>query len=308
MLRLQRLTLRLLGFELASVAALTALLAGAALFVAARLDQVGLTADCLVEPDHAYPVHCQALVDRFSVIARAEAGPVIVAALALPYLTGLFLGVPVVAREVETGTARLAWSLAPSRLRWYVGRLIPVLLAIATLTFAQGVAVDRLYAATWVGVDPSNSFESFGQRGIILMASGIVAGAAAVAMGALLGRVLPALLLAGVVAIGTALAVSTIHAEFTATEAVLIDAELFSSGDRLIEEYFRLPDGRLVTTPELQTIDPNAGSSTSYPRVALVIKGERYRAVEAREAITLMLPALVLLTLAAFVVRRRRPE
>ena len=35
-----------------------------------------------------------------------------------PLVAGLLAGGPIVARELESGTARLAWSLGPSRLRW----------------------------------------------------------------------------------------------------------------------------------------------------------------------------------------------
>ena len=39
-----------------------------------------------------------------------------------PIIGGFLVGGPIVAKELETGTARLAWSLGPSRLRWFAGR------------------------------------------------------------------------------------------------------------------------------------------------------------------------------------------
>ena len=47
--------------------------------------------------------------------------------LLVTYAIGLFLGVPVIARELERGTVRLAWWLTPSRWRWYLARLLPIL-------------------------------------------------------------------------------------------------------------------------------------------------------------------------------------
>ncbi|HEX5440190.1 MAG TPA: hypothetical protein VFW76_04860, partial [Ktedonobacterales bacterium] len=38
--------------------------------------------------------------------------------LALPLLVGMFLGAPLVARELETGTFRLIWTQSVTRLRW----------------------------------------------------------------------------------------------------------------------------------------------------------------------------------------------
>ena len=46
-----------------------------------------------------------------------------VGVLAAPILMGLFLGVPLVARELESRTAPLAWSLSRSRRRWRGFRL-----------------------------------------------------------------------------------------------------------------------------------------------------------------------------------------
>ena len=43
-----------------------------------------------------------------------------------PFAVGLFLGVPVVAREVEGRTAPIAWTLSRSRLRWLLQRVIPL--------------------------------------------------------------------------------------------------------------------------------------------------------------------------------------
>jgi hypothetical protein len=47
--------------------------------------------------------------------------------------------------------------------------------------------------------------------------------------------------------------------------------------------------------------------NVTYPTVNLVIPGERYRFVEAREALALAGAAIVALLLAAGVVSRRRP-
>ena len=61
-----------------------------------------------------------------------------------PIVAGLLAGGPIVARELENGTARLAWSLGPSRLRWFVQRAGPIILMVAA-AFAglAGVTVVR---------------------------------------------------------------------------------------------------------------------------------------------------------------------
>src|SRR5947207_8269328 len=58
-----------------------------------------------------------------------------VALQAVPPLIGAFAGAPVLARELETGTFRYAWTQAFGRWRWAVAKL--VLLAVAVAAAAE---------------------------------------------------------------------------------------------------------------------------------------------------------------------------
>jgi hypothetical protein len=44
----------------------------------------------------------------------------------IPVLAGMFVGAPLVAREAEHGTARLAWTQAASRTRWLLAQVVPI--------------------------------------------------------------------------------------------------------------------------------------------------------------------------------------
>jgi hypothetical protein len=78
--------------------------------------------------------------------------------------------------------------------------------------------------------------------------------------------------------------------------------------DFFIETRYRLADGRLVTYTELVAIDPAVQMGEfNYPSLSLIIPGERYRFVEAREALGDMAVGVVFLAGAAVVVLRRRP-
>ena len=71
-------------------------------------------ARCLVDDQSSFNSACQTgIFPWLSKIARLSAGLVPI----FPVVAGLLAGGPIVARELETGTARLAWSLGPSRLR-----------------------------------------------------------------------------------------------------------------------------------------------------------------------------------------------
>ena len=60
-----------------------------------------------------------------------------------PALLGAFLGAPLVARELEAGTYRLAWTQSVSRRRWLASKLT---LTVGAAAFALGAAS---LAVTW---------------------------------------------------------------------------------------------------------------------------------------------------------------
>jgi hypothetical protein len=305
-----RLTFRMHRFELIAIAIATVVLVAAAFVVAAHLNAVGYGPCADFTAFH--PVECEALGRAFYGIQEREVGPVLGFMALLPYAAGLFLGGPLIAREIERGTTRLAWSIAPSRFRWFLARMLPVVAAVLGLTFVAGVAVDQLIAARSPGVDIANSFDGFGTRGVLVAITALVMTAGAIGLGAVIGRVLPTIILALILgSLGLAL-VARVHERFTATEAIPVDEAHVGPGDRYVDQFFRLPDGRLVGWNELAEIDPEVmmsdeGPMSRYPIVNLVIPGERYRSIEAREALALGGIALVMLSGTAVIVQRRRP-
>jgi hypothetical protein len=122
--------------------------------------------------------------------------------LAGPVLFGSVLGIGVVAGEVEHGTARIAWALTGSRLRWLWLRSWPVALIGVVAALVLGAATARLMDLT----APSDVFMPQ-MRGPIVTLHFLVALAMAVLVGAVIRRVLPGLLVA--IALITALLVGT---------------------------------------------------------------------------------------------------
>ena len=146
--------------------------------------------------DGPVPANCESLGQKWYQIQESQASPIFGFMAILPFVTGVFLGGPLIAREIERGTTRLAWSIAPSRLRWYLSRMLPIVVAVVAITFAAGLATDRLTAAISPNVDIANSFDSFGQRGVLVAITALVIAAGAIGLGAVTGRVLPTVILA----------------------------------------------------------------------------------------------------------------
>jgi hypothetical protein len=56
-----------------------------------------------------------------------------------PVLAGLFLGTPMVAREIETGTARFAWTQGAGQIRWLLASVVPIALILMVVGAGLGL-------------------------------------------------------------------------------------------------------------------------------------------------------------------------
>jgi hypothetical protein len=113
--------------------------------------------------------------------------------LAVPAVLGMFLGAPLVAREIETGTGQFAWTQSVTRRRWLAARVGWLLLAALVWGGAVGALVTW-----WSG--PKNAVNAnafspgtFDVQGIMPAAYSLFAMALGIAAGTLIRRVLPAL-------------------------------------------------------------------------------------------------------------------
>ena len=113
--------------------------------------------------------------------------------LALPALLGMFWGAPLVARELETGTFRLAWTQSVTRKRWLAVRLcIGVLASMAIGGLLSLILTWWFSPIDRVQLNPLDQ-SVFGVRGIVPVGYAAFAFALGVAAGALLRRTVPAM-------------------------------------------------------------------------------------------------------------------
>ena len=69
--------------------------------------------------------------------------------LLTPAVTGLFWGAPLIARELETGTAALAWNQSVTRTRWLAVKL--TVGALAAMAVTEGLSLMQAWWATPIG-------------------------------------------------------------------------------------------------------------------------------------------------------------
>ena len=111
----------------------------------------------------------------------------------LPMLVGLFLGAPLVAREVEQGTHRLVWTQGVSRLRWATTKF--GLITLFGLALAAGYAVLLTWWIEPLAAAAGSRLEwlVFDLQGVVPLAYTLFAIALGIAAGAVSRKLLPAM-------------------------------------------------------------------------------------------------------------------
>lgn len=172
---------------------------------------------------------------------------------AIPVLLGAFAGAPLLARELENGTFRFAWTQGAGRTRWTVSTLVvPAIVLIA--------ATGAFTAIFWWYVKP---FVADGQvsvmlplafplLGVAFAAWSLLAYSLAAFLGALLRRTLPAMAVTLVGYIALAMATALGIREHYAAPVTL---QGWSNGAVwVISSWVKAPDGHVLSQGALNTL------------------------------------------------------
>ncbi|MGA4859337.1 MULTISPECIES: ABC transporter permease subunit [Streptomyces] len=127
----------------------------------------------------------------------------LVIVLLVPAVIGMFWGAPLITRELETGTYRLAWNQSITRTRWLATKL--VLTGVATMAAAALASlavtwwsgpIDRAVDSAGTGAQPFYPRIDplvFGGRGIVPIGCAAFAFMLGVTLGVLIRRTVPAM-------------------------------------------------------------------------------------------------------------------
>jgi hypothetical protein len=306
------------------VAAIAALIVGlAALIVTFRLESIAMPPGCfeawVQAPGGAFAPDCEHATFLWESIDANEVGVVFSVMLFVPFIVGLVAGVPIVARELEMGTAQTAWFLWPSRMKWLGRKLLPV---VALIGVAIGFAA--ISAAVLEGTQPGVDVLHSTSEGPILVARALAAFGVGVLAGALFGRSLPAFLIAAVLCGVLGWAAETSRFAWLFDHRVIV-----AEGDYVRNEYgfgfaWRTPEGEIIpwvddtiyqrVPPEAMetTADPNSGPEAwlyahGYTLLQYGVTDEIVNSWVPMEVGGMSLIGLVGLGGAALAVNRRRP-
>jgi hypothetical protein len=136
---------------------------------------------------------CQTSLDIFTHRYQGIADFLPVVLAFVPALIGTFVGGPLIARELETGTFRFAWTQATDRVRWTIVKLTLLGVVLAGL----GLAFSALYGWWFHPWEPVlgriQSGKSYEVEGVVFAARTVFAFALGALLGAMIRRTLTAM-------------------------------------------------------------------------------------------------------------------
>jgi hypothetical protein len=195
---------------------------------------------------------------------------------------------------------------------------------LVVLLTVVAVASEVLASAQMPNLHLDRDFSWYGRRGILIVIRGIASLGIGVLLGAMLGRVLPALLVAVFATILIFTVISLGMDRWLEGDAIVQAFDADRAGGRQLGERILLPSGELVDYGELQRrglayeviqddllwAKPedigHMDRLIGYDRY-LVVPGSRYPQIVLRESAVLVGVTILLALAAAAVVRRRRP-
>ena len=136
-------------------------------------------------------VDCGSAFNAFNATSRTLTGILPLLNL-LPALAGVFIGAPLIAREIESGTWRLAWSQGVTQRAWLRCQLAGTV-AVTALSAALFTAVLTWWLTPLDEVNGRFSQSAFDLTGVIPLAWALLAFALGVLAGTALRRVVPAM-------------------------------------------------------------------------------------------------------------------
>jgi ABC-type transport system involved in multi-copper enzyme maturation permease subunit len=137
---------------------------------------------------------CQNQAINFDTTYGSAADTIAVLLQVVPALIGAFVGAPVLARELETGTFRYAWTLGVGRRRWTLAKLVPLAATVAVAAGAFSLLFFWYYQPFFadgnrIPLDP----KLFDLRWAVFAAWTLAAVAIGALAGLLIRRVVPAI-------------------------------------------------------------------------------------------------------------------
>jgi hypothetical protein len=238
-------------------------------------------------------------------------------AAVLPILVGVFVGAPLLAREYEHGTFRLAWTQAVTRRQWLLSKTF--LLGLATVLGAVALsAMTMWWRHPFDTLSGRMSPSGFDVEGLVVPAFALFALAAGIFAGAVLRHTVPAMCASLAAFVGARLLVTKVfrpHYLPPKHETVSGLAPSVHGHDWVLDNSLVDAVGRRITTGRediaivhAREAGVNASDyllSLGWRRAVTFQPGDRFWAFQGIETGIFLMLALLLVAGAVWIVQRR---
>lgn len=242
-------TLKHHRFELGVAVVLAMTVAAYIGYVELRLAGVGAPPECVqnwLGSGAAGREHCTTLMRAWGGIFGSESELIVGTMRFLPFVIGLLGGVPLVSREFESRTVQTAWSLNGSRVAWLSRQSVPVLVLLGTAISLPAFAADvtAQHRIDW----GQGAYASLGVHGPLVLVRAFTAFGVGLAAGALLGRALPAIVLAAVILGVAYVGIDAIRKQWVDAQPATVVGESITA--ITVGWNWRAPDGSVISDDE----------------------------------------------------------
>jgi ABC-type transport system involved in multi-copper enzyme maturation permease subunit len=168
--------------------------------------------------------------------------------LAVPVLLGTFIGAPLLARELESGTFRFAWTQSAGRMRLVAARVVPIAVVLTAAAYGLS-ALFSWYFTPFLRYGLTGRFpiQVFGNLGVDFAAWTLFSFTVASFVGALLRRTAAATALALAVTTVLDFVMIMILRQHLITPATVTGAGPTDAGDWVLGNWFTSPSGARVS-------------------------------------------------------------
>jgi hypothetical protein len=250
--------------------------------------------------------HCQGALNLFDTHYATTAEVSAFVLNAAPVLAGVFAGAPILARELEAGTFRFAWTQGAGRTRWTLARLTLPAVTVTAAAAAFSQLFGWFYYPIFATRDSAFAPQYFQLTGIAFAAWTLAAFAIGALAGVLIRRVVPAM--AGAMAAWTGLLLATVLYLRRRYEAPLIARNRGQGapgiGPWVISQWWTGPNGKTVTS-ENEMIELLNKPRHRYTEWTVYQPAARYWHFQLIEGGWLLALALLLIAGSIWLVRRR---
>jgi hypothetical protein len=181
----------------------------------------------------------------------------------LPGLLGMFVGAPLVARELESGTYRFAWTQGTHRVRWITVKLVLLGTALTVLTLAFSAFFGWWYGPWEQLMGRMVSGQAYEVTGVVFAARTLFAFTLGALLGTLIRRTVPAM--AATAAAWAAVVVPSVLWLRPLIQRPIsgpASSNLITSGGWVIHNWIQDSAGRHIGSTQLLSAARAAGANT----------------------------------------------